>query len=342
MTDDRPTSGRRESVSQAATDGHPLFAFGFRAGRGTPLPDLAAFDAAPGTWDFLWAHFDLRDPAAQAWLHARPWPPDVIEAAAAPIQRGRLFILSDMIYGHLRDFRDEGVAPALQPGSLCVVASGRFLVTGRRIPLLAIEDVRRRVESSAVLPESPFGLITEFFKALNDIGEDLLQEAGDRLRAIRVDVLKPGGARRRDAVLELRRDSIEVARDMAYKRSAMLELARDRPAPFPASDYDRFTRQIHRYAALTEDVQDYAEHCQFLLEEVRAQVAEDTNRNIYILTLFSAVFLPATVITGMWGMNVGGIPFADSPHGFWVVGGLIAAFFALFGVILLRFVLKIF
>ena len=50
--------------------------------------------------------------------------------------------------------------------------------------------------------------------------------------------------------------SIQVARDMAYKRTAMFELARERPALFPADEFDRFDRQIHRYAALVEDAQD--------------------------------------------------------------------------------------
>ena len=103
---------------------------------------------------------------------------------------------------------------------------------------------------------------------------------------------------------------------------------------FPAEEFDSFNRQIHRYAALVEDAQDYAEHCQFLLEELRAQVEEQTNRNVYILTMFSAVFLPATLIAGIWGMNVGGIPFSSSPNGFWVVGGLIAGFFAMFAAVL--------
>jgi zinc transporter len=139
----------------------------------------------------------------------------------------------------------------------------------------------------------------------------------------------------------MRRDSILVARDMAYKRTAMLELARERPTLFPADEFDRFNHQIHRYAALVEDTQDYAEHCQFLLEELRAQVEEETNRNLYILTVFSAVFLPATLIASFWGMTVGGIPFSNSPNGFWIVGGLISAFFTLFAIAFLRFILKL-
>ncbi len=329
-------------IVQAMTDGHPLFALAFRGGRGRALRDLEEFDVATSDVDFMWVHLDLGNVAAQAWLRRRPWPPDVIETVAAPIQRGRLFITPDMIYGHLRDFRDEPGAATLQAGSLCVVASQRLIVTGRRLPLLSMAEVRRRVDAGTALPASPFGLITEFFKALNDIGEGLLQKASERLSAIGSKVLKREGAQHRDDILEIRRDSIQIARDMAYKRTAMLEFARERPAPFPADEFDRFNRQIHRYAALVEDAQDYVEHCQFLLEELRAQVEEQTNRNLYILTMFSAVLLPATLITGMWGMNVGGIPFGGSQNGFWVVSGLIAAFFALFAIALLRFVLKLF
>ena len=53
--------------------------------------------------------------------------------------------------------------------------------------------------------------------------------------------------------------------------------------------------------------------------------------------MFSVIFLPATLIASIWGMNVGGIPFSGSPSGFWVVGGLIAAVFTLVALILFRF-----
>jgi zinc transporter len=319
------------------SEDRPLFAFAFRGGVWQAPTDLAEADAAAGTADFVWVHLNLSDAAAQAWLRRRPWPSDVIEMVAAPIQRGKLFITPDLLYGHLRDFRDQRSAVALQAGSLCVVTSRTLIVTGRRIPLRAIEELRRRVEARTVVPASPFGLITEFFKALNDIGEGLLQEASERLRALAAKVLRRDGARYREDVLAIRRDSIEIARDMTYKRTAMLDLARERPVLIPAAEFDRLNHQIHRYAAQVEDVQEFADQCQFLLEELRAQVEEQTNRNLYILTAFSAIFLPATLIASIWGMNVGGLPFSGSPNGFWVVGGLMSAAFALVVIVLFRF-----
>jgi len=325
-----------------ATHECPLFAFAFRGGLGQSLHDLTEVDIAAGNADFVWVHLDLREAAAQAWLKRRPWPADVVEMVAAPIQRGRLFIASDMVYGHLRDFRAEPDAVTLQAGSLCVVASRRLLVTGRRIPLRSIEELRSRVEARTIRPESPFGLITEFFRALNDTGEGLLQKATERLSAMESKVLKRNIVGSREEILETRRESVQVARDMAYKRTAMLELARERPVLLSVEEFDRFNRQIHRYAALVEDAEEYAEHCQFLLEELRAQVEEETNRNLYILTMFSVIFLPATLIASIWGMNVGGIPFSGSPNGFWVVAGLITVIFALVAIVIFRFRFKFF
>jgi zinc transporter len=315
---------------------HPLFAFAFRGGLWQTPSNLAEVDAAVRNADFVWVHLNLSDDGAQAWLRCRPWPPDVIQMVSAPIQRTRVFVTPDLIYGQLRDFRDMPDAAALEAGALCVVVSPILLVTGRRIPLLSVEELKRRVEARTVTPAGPFDLISEFLRALNDIGENRLQEASERLRAMGSKVLSRTGGGCRDDILEMRRSSIEVSRDMAYKRTAMLAFARERPALIPANEFDRLNHQIHRYAALVEDAQEYADQCQFLLEELRAQVEEETNRNLYILTMISATFLPATLIAGMWGMNVGGIPFGNSPKGFWVVGGLIFAAFTVVAIGLFR------
>jgi len=119
------------------SNGCPLFAFAFRGGLVEALRDFAQAEIEARNADFVWVHLDLREAAAQAWLRRRPWPPEIIEMVVAPIQRGRLFTTPDLVYGHLRDFRDEPGAVTLQAGSLCVVASRTLLVTGRRDSLYA-------------------------------------------------------------------------------------------------------------------------------------------------------------------------------------------------------------
>src|SRR5262249_60345802 len=100
---------------------------------------------------------------------------------AAPIQHGRLFIASDMVYGHLRDFRDLPDTVTLQAGSLCVVASRRLLVTGRRIPLRSVEELRSRVEARTTRGQSPIALRTGVFRTLKEIGMGPCQTEGGRV-----------------------------------------------------------------------------------------------------------------------------------------------------------------
>jgi zinc transporter len=53
---------------------------------------------------------------------------------------------------------------------------------------------------------------------------------------------------------------------------------------------------------------------------VTLSLGEETNRHLHALSVLTALLLPPTFITGVYGMNVKGIPFADLDNGFpWVV-----------------------
>ena len=56
-------------------------------------------------------------------------------------------------------------------------------------------------------------------------------------------------------------------------------------------------------------------------EELLARSQERLNRNTYILSIVAAVFLPLGFLTGLLGINVGGIPGTDSPSAFLIVCG---------------------
>ena len=62
------------------------------------------------------------------------------------------------------------------------------------------------------------------------------------------------------------------------------------------------------------------ERSRLLQEEITSRLGEATNRNLYLLSIVTTALLPITLITGVFGMNVGGLPFLESKHGFfWVM-----------------------
>lgn len=323
MAEGAPESGGRTDARVG-----PLFGFRFSQAGAIALdylPDPAETPTSDRHDTFVWVHLDLSNPPMVDWLMRLPVPLDVRQAVSRPIPRGRVFILNKMIYGQLRDLRaptaDEG--DGMQSGALSLLIMPGLVVTGRVRLLIAVEHLRERIIGGTAEVGSPIALLTEFFVSLNSVGEQLLDEASEYVGQLGTKMLNDHSFELRQQLVRKRAQGINLARDMAYKRTAMLELLRESPPIAGPEDYRELRVEIDRYNALIDDVRDLADLCQSVLDEQRAQVEEATNRNLYILTIFSAVFMPATLIAGLWGMNVSWLPFGVGEYGFWEISALV-------------------
>ncbi len=61
------------------------------------------------------------------------------------------------------------------------------------------------------------------------------------------------------------------------------------------------------------------ERARLLQEEIAGLLTEATNRNLFLLSMVTTTLLPITLITGVFGMNVGGLPWVGTHSGFWWV-----------------------
>ena len=78
----------------------------------------------------------------------------------------------------------------------------------------------------------------------------------------------------------------------------------------------------HSYTDLLEHINRVEQLSKSALEKLdnlysfyRAKVDEKMNKNMYLLTIISGIFLPLTLITGFFGMNTGGLPFTQDNDG---------------------------
>ncbi|WP_456428061.1 CorA family divalent cation transporter [Nitratifractor sp.] len=81
---------------------------------------------------------------------------------------------------------------------------------------------------------------------------------------------------------------------------------------FDALAYADILEHMSRVRDLAKDAMDKLDN---LHDFYRVKVDERMNRNMYWLTIISAVFLPLTLVTGFFGMNTGGLPFTEDPAG---------------------------
>jgi zinc transporter len=64
-------------------------------------------------------------------------------------------------------------------------------------------------------------------------------------------------------------------------------------------------------------------------EELLQRLSERTEQRMYLLSVITAVFLPLGLLTGLLGVNVGGIPGAETPWAFALLCGAIGLFVVL-------------
>ncbi|MEM1194316.1 MAG: CorA family divalent cation transporter, partial [Pseudomonadota bacterium] len=66
-----------------------------------------------------------------------------------------------------------------------------------------------------------------------------------------------------------------------------------------------------------------------LQDDLNNRAAQETNKTMYMLSIVAAIFLPLGFLTGLLGINVGGMPGVDTPTAFWVVVVLLIGVMAL-------------
>ena len=88
--------------------------------------------------------------------------------------------------------------------------------------------------------------------------------------------------------------------------------------PFLRDVYDHVARNL-------DQVETQRDLLTGALDVYLSSVANRTNQVMKVLTVLSTVALPALVISGIYGMNLKGLPWADSPHGTVLVSGVMLA-----------------
>lgn len=79
---------------------------------------------------------------------------------------------------------------------------------------------------------------------------------------------------------------------------------------------------------MIEDLDAIRERSQIVKDELANILSDKLNHNLYVLSVVAAIFLPLGFLTGLLGINIGGIPGVDDPNAFAIFCGLSAVLVA--------------
>jgi zinc transporter len=267
--------------------------------------------------DVVWLHFNQSDARARDWIATTAHVP----AAAKTILLGhdthmRIEVAGNGLAGVVGDLHHEFGEKADQLGVLRLYLDDRCLISARRQPLQAIDKLRRAI-GDGLRVERPVTIISEFLHHVTDTLGDLLLELTGNIDDLEEQLLAGKISDRVPELGRIRRITLRLRRHMVPQQHALISLISRLPDWIDADGATSLRTAIERLTALGHDLDLVQDRARLLGDQLSGRLMEATNRNLYILSIVTAIFLPMTLVTGIFGMNLGGLPAQQDPMGFW-------------------------
>jgi magnesium transporter len=201
-----------------------------------------------------------------------------------------------------------------------------YLVTvhdGESRSIARLREVCDRHER--VLLEGPAGVLHRIVDLMVDHYRPVIEELEDRIGKLE-ELAFTGEQHIVRRILKVKRDLSTLRRVLMPQRDAIGRLARREFSQISDEMAYRFRDVYDHVARYADETILFQDRVTGVLEVNLATVSNRLNMVMKVLTVMSTIFLPLTVLTGMWGMNV---PLPHFPGGegmqFWWVAGIMIA-----------------
>jgi zinc transporter len=307
------------------------------AGRPIDADDAADLLDEPSEDDpgaFVWLHFNIANQAARRWLHERLTLPESFEASFTHVMSTRVEVEEQAVVAVLNDVRLFGV-DASDVSTMVLCASERLLVSARQAPLRSVDRLRESVKAGEAF-RSPMDLLAHLLRDQASMLVQIVRDATVEVDRIEDRLIANQVMSSRGRLGSLRRTLVRLKRLLAPEPAALFRLLNRPPSWIDPNDVHELRLSAEELAAAVADCVALIERVRLLQEEVFAFVNEQTNKTLFVLTVVTVVALPMTIIPGLFGMNVGGVPMQDEPAGFWIMAALAIGLPALIGFLVVR------
>ena len=286
---------------------------------------------------FLWAHLDRADEGVQAWLHGESGlDPLVCEALLAEDTRPRSAVFED---GMVVILRGVNLNPGADPEDMVSIRlwiDSNRVISVRLRRLMAVETIRTQLAEGRG-PRGPADFLVELCDQLVDRMGPVVDEFEDEAGDLEESVVSASSYDLRSRLGALRRSVIALRRYIAPLRDAMTRLWMEK-VPWLDEIHRMRLREISdRITRHVEDLDSVRDRAAVTQDELSSHLEQQMNRNMYVLSIVAGIFLPLGLFTGLLGINVGGMPGADTSWAFWAVTAGLVVFGVAEVVILRRF-----
>jgi zinc transporter len=211
-------------------------------------------------------------------------------------------VISDL----LRDIADA----TEDTGYLRFVMTEQILVSGRHHALCAVDATRRALEAGHRI-ESAAALLESIVEHVADTMDGIADRVAQALDEVEEKVLSDSATDQRQNLGRLRRTCARLHRQLSGLRIVFHRFEHRHLDDLKPALRLRAGKLAQRLDGLDHTIVEMRERSRLLQEELHLKIEEQGNDNIRVLSVLTALLMPPTLVTGIFGMNTKGLPFTD-------------------------------
>jgi magnesium transporter len=297
---------------------------------------IAGLDLRPPANGTLWVNVHgLHDTALMAEIgHAFNLHPLVMEDILNTNQRPKLDSYPDYLFLVTRFFSYDSRNMTITSEQVSIILGRNFVLTFQERPTGSFDPIRQRLRDNRGHIRNAGA--DHLAYALLDIIVDryfiVLEQIGDDCETLEEALLRKPGAAMLQSIHNLKRETVELRRAVWPLREVINSLVRN-DSHFFQHDTVLYLRDVYDHTVhFIESLEALRDLLAGMLDIYLSSISNRVNMEVRALTVVAMLFMPATLIAGIFGMNFHTMPWLSDPDGFWFALGLmagIASFMAL-------------
>ncbi|HSG93382.1 MAG TPA: magnesium/cobalt transporter CorA [Methylotenera sp.] len=254
--------------------------------------------------------------------------PLVLEDILNTEQRPKLDEYPKYVFLETRHFYYEKETLSVSSEQISMVLGHHFLLTFQERSTGAFSPVRERLRAEHS-PIRALGVDYLAYSLLDSIVDkyfNVLEEMGDDSEALEDALLANPNITQLHSIHQLKRASIELRRVVWPLREVINHLTRNENGFFRAATIP-YLRDVYDHTVnFIESLESIRDSLGGLMDIYMTSVSNKVNLEVRALTVVAMLFMPATLIAGIFGMNFHYMPWIADHNGFWwamsVMGGI--------------------
>ena len=305
---------------------HAYLLDGTGGARRLELADIESWMPEQGV---LWTHFDYTSEDSRQWIRNSAGLEEVVaDALLTEETRPRATAIDD---GLLVALRAINMNPAAEPDDMVAIRlwiDNERIVSTRERTLFSARDIAEQLDAGKGPADAADFLIALADRIVWHIN-DTVDQCEDLVAELEGQVLEAGSSSLRFDLANLRRQTITLRRYLAPQRDAFAKLISEKIAWLDDDSRMRIREVGDRLIRNIEDLDAVRDRAAVTQEELLSRLSDQMNTRMYVLSVVAAIFLPLGFLTGLLGINVGGIPGSENPWAFLIfllfLAGIITA-----------------